>query len=195
MALRQIFTARTRAAQVSAARLRRLTRESGFFWTIWPKPCTAPRRRPGGAPVGILRRAVVVDAGTGLYQLVNPVVVKKEGSACGMEACLSVPDKQGYVLRPEKRSSWRRSENPANVANRGEGYLAVAMCHEIDHWRHPLYGQGNPYPRKNEGRSPAARRRGAAQMGRQRRRRWRRKRPFGSEASARPHETCAPSGP
>jgi hypothetical protein len=32
-------------------------------------------------------------------------------------------------------------------------------------------------------------------MGRQRRRRWRRKRPFGSEASARPHETCAPSGP
>jgi len=116
--------------------------------------------------VGILRRAVVVDAGTGLYQLVNPVVVKKEGSACGMEACLSVPDKQGYVLRPEKIvvEALGKSGEPLHIE--AEGYLAVAMCHEIDHLDGILFTDREIVP--TEEQKEEARRRGeeaAAQMG------------------------------
>ena len=83
--------------------------------------------------VGVLRRVIVVDAGTGLYQLVNPVIVEQSGSACGLEACLSIPDKQGYVLRPERVvvEALNRDGKPARIE--AEGYLAVALCHEIDH--------------------------------------------------------------
>jgi peptide deformylase len=83
--------------------------------------------------VGILRRVVVVDAGTGLYQLVNPVIVEQSGSACGMEACLSIPEKQGYVLRPERVVVEALDRNGEKVRIEADGYFAVALCHEIDH--------------------------------------------------------------
>lgn len=83
--------------------------------------------------VGVLRRVVVVDAGTRLYQLVNPVIVEQSGSACGMEACLSIPEKQGYVLRPERAVIEALDRDGEKIRIEAEGYLAVAMCHELDH--------------------------------------------------------------
>jgi peptide deformylase len=83
--------------------------------------------------VGVLRRVAVVDVGTGLYQLVNPVIVEQSGSACGMEACLSIPDKQGYVLRPERVVVEALDKNGEKIRIEAEGYLAVALCHELDH--------------------------------------------------------------
>ena len=90
--------------------------------------------------VGVLRRACVVDIGDGvLYELINPVIVEKEGEACGMEACLSVPDKSGYVLRPNRIvvEALNRQGEPVKIE--AEGFLAVAMCHEIDHLDGILY--------------------------------------------------------
>ena len=83
--------------------------------------------------VGVLRRVAVVDAGTGLYQLVNPVIVEQSGSACGMEACLSIPEKQGYVLRPERVVIEALDRDGEKIRVEAQGYLAVALCHELDH--------------------------------------------------------------
>lgn len=89
--------------------------------------------------VGILKRAVVVDAGGGLIELVNPEIIRAEGTRVGVESCLSVPDRCGTVERPEKvavRAQNRRGE-PIEIT--GEGFLAVALCHEIDHLDGILY--------------------------------------------------------
>ena len=89
--------------------------------------------------VGILKRAVVVDAGSGLIELVNPEIIRAEGAHVGVESCLSVPDRCGTVERPERvmvRAQNRRGE-PIEIT--GEGFLAVALCHEIDHLDGILY--------------------------------------------------------
>lgn len=89
--------------------------------------------------VGILKRAVVVDAGGGLIELVNPEIIRAEGARVGVESCLSVPDRCGTVERPERvavRAQNRRGE-PIEIT--GEGFLAVALCHEIDHLDGILY--------------------------------------------------------
>ena len=89
--------------------------------------------------VGILKRAVVVDAGSGLIELVNPEIIRVEGARVGVESCLSVPDRCGTVERPERvavRAQNRRGE-PIEIT--GEGFLAVALCHEIDHLDGVLY--------------------------------------------------------
>ena len=51
--------------------------------------------------VGILRRAVVIDVGDGLVELVNPVIVESDGQQSGPEGCLSMPGRSGVVTRPK----------------------------------------------------------------------------------------------
>jgi peptide deformylase len=89
--------------------------------------------------VGILRRAVVIDAGQGLVELVNPVITEKSGEVGMAEGCLSVPDRRGFVIRPEKVvvDAFDRNGEPVKIA--GEGLLARALCHEIDHLDGVLY--------------------------------------------------------
>ena len=51
--------------------------------------------------VGILRRVVLVvnDEGT-VLELVNPEILDQKGEQDGLEGCLSIPGKFGYVKRP-----------------------------------------------------------------------------------------------
>ena len=51
--------------------------------------------------VGILKRLVVIDMGTGLMKLVNPVIVESVGEQDCVEGCLSFPDKFGRTVRPQ----------------------------------------------------------------------------------------------
>lgn len=83
--------------------------------------------------VDVLKRCVVIDAGGGLIELVNPEIVSSEGARVGVESCLSVPNRCGTVERPMKVvvRAQDRFGKPIEVA--GEGFLAVALCHEIDH--------------------------------------------------------------
>ena len=83
--------------------------------------------------VGILRRVVVIDVGDGLIELVNPKIVSKEGEQAGPEGCLSVPGRQGYVVRPEKVTVEALDRKGKPITVTGEGLLARALCHEIDH--------------------------------------------------------------
>lgn len=89
--------------------------------------------------VGVLKRAVVIDVGEGLIELVNPELVWQEGEVVGAEGCLSVPGRRGTVARPEKVrvAAQDRKGNPVEVE--GEGLLAVCLCHEIDHLDGILY--------------------------------------------------------
>ncbi|MBQ9943455.1 MAG: peptide deformylase [Clostridia bacterium] len=83
--------------------------------------------------VGILRRVVVIDVGEGIIELVNPEIIATEGEQAGPEGCLSVPGRQGYVRRPNKVTvrAFDRKGKPFEIT--GEGLLARAFCHEIDH--------------------------------------------------------------
>ncbi len=83
--------------------------------------------------VGVLRRAVVIDVGEGLIKLINPEIIEEEGEACAIEGCLSVPDFVGYVHRPQKVKVKAKNEKGEDIEIEGEGLLAKALCHEIDH--------------------------------------------------------------
>ena len=91
--------------------------------------------------VGILRRVVVIDVGDnhGLIELVNPEIVSTEGEQGGAEGCLSVPGRRGFVVRPEKVTvrALDRKGKPFEIT--GEGLLARALCHEIDHLDGVMY--------------------------------------------------------
>jgi peptide deformylase len=96
--------------------------------------------------VGSLQRIIVVDLTEDEAQqqpttmvLVNPVVVKEEGSSVMEEGCLSIPDIREEVERPEriivryKDLDWNDHEIEA------EGFPARVMLHEIDHLNGVLF--------------------------------------------------------
>ncbi|MDD3336742.1 MAG: peptide deformylase [Eubacteriales bacterium] len=89
--------------------------------------------------VGILRRAVVVDVGDGLFKLVNPTIVRSEGEQCGPEGCLSVPGRSGMVSRPNLVVVHAQNEEGKEIEITGEEFFARALCHELDHLDGVLY--------------------------------------------------------
>ena len=91
--------------------------------------------------VGILRRVVVIDVGDdhGLIELVNPEIIAVEGEQAGPEACLSVPGRQGYVVRPNKVTVRAQDRKGKPFELTGEELLARALCHEIDHLDGVMY--------------------------------------------------------
>lgn len=89
--------------------------------------------------VGILRRIVVIDVGDGPIVLINPEILETSGEQTGDEGCLSVPGKAGCVTRPNYVKVKALDENMEEVIYEGEGLLARAFCHEIDHLDGHLY--------------------------------------------------------
>ena len=90
--------------------------------------------------VGILKRIVVIDIDDGnQYVLVNPVITQKDGEQTGDEGCLSLPGKVAVVTRPEHVICKCLNENMEEIEIEGEGLLARAICHEVDHLDGILY--------------------------------------------------------
>ncbi|MFA7572246.1 MAG: peptide deformylase [Lutispora sp.] len=83
--------------------------------------------------VGVLRRAVVIDVGDGLIELINPILVYEKGEQVKEEGCLSIPGKSGTVKRPEKVIVRAQNRKGETFEITGNELLAVALCHEIDH--------------------------------------------------------------
>ncbi|WP_102400619.1 peptide deformylase [Haloimpatiens massiliensis] len=83
--------------------------------------------------IGILKRMAVIDVGEGPIVIINPEIIEKEGSYVDIEGCLSIPGRQGTVKRPEKVKVKALNERGEEVIIKGEGLLARAFCHEIDH--------------------------------------------------------------
>ena len=89
--------------------------------------------------VGILKRIVVIDIGEGPIILVNPEIFETAGEQTGEEGCLSLPGKSGTVTRPYYVKVKALNEEMEEVVYEGEGLLARAFCHEIDHLDGHLY--------------------------------------------------------
>jgi len=91
--------------------------------------------------IGILRRIVVIDVGddNGLIELINPEIIHMEGEQEGPEGCLSKPGRQGFVRRPNKVTVRAQDRHGKWFELTGEGLLARAFCHELDHLDGRLY--------------------------------------------------------
>lgn len=94
--------------------------------------------------VGIAMRLAVIDLSvgkrpSGLHVLINPEVLESEGRTVDDEGCLSVPDFTENVARPDRvRVRYLdRNGDPREVT--GEGLLARALSHEIDHLEGKLF--------------------------------------------------------
>jgi peptide deformylase len=95
--------------------------------------------------VGILKRLVVIDVGEGPIVMINPEIIESDGSQTGDEGCLSLPGKAGQVTRPDYVKARAYNENMELYEIEGEGLLARAICHELDHL------DGHMYVEKVEG--------------------------------------------
>lgn len=89
--------------------------------------------------VGILRRAVVVDVGEGLLELVNPEILSAEGEQVCIEGCLSIPNRRGKVVRPKKILVHAQDRKGKHIEVEAEDFLANAICHELDHLEGIVY--------------------------------------------------------
>lgn len=83
--------------------------------------------------VGVLRRVVVIETEEGLFELINPVIVKKSGTQEGMEGCLSLPGKWGITKRPQCVTVRAMDREGNEFELTGYDLLAKAICHEVDH--------------------------------------------------------------
>lgn len=89
--------------------------------------------------VGILKRIVVIDVDGTPYTMVNPRILETRDTQNGSEGCLSVPGKAGIVTRPAYVRAEAWDENMEHYEVEAEGYLARAICHEVDHLEGVMY--------------------------------------------------------
>lgn len=92
--------------------------------------------------VGILKRIVVIDVsaeGDSPIILINPELIETKGEQTGYEGCLSLPGKSGVVTRANYAKVRAYNENMELYEIEGEGLLARALCHELDHLNGRLY--------------------------------------------------------
>lgn len=90
--------------------------------------------------IGILKRIVVIDVDyEHPYVLINPVIIDNDGEQTGDEGCLSLPGKVAKVTRPNHVTCRYLNEDMEEVTLEGEGLLARAICHELDHLDGVLY--------------------------------------------------------
>ncbi|MBB5336396.1 peptide deformylase [Pectinatus brassicae] len=84
--------------------------------------------------VGVSKRVVVIDVGEGLIELINPEIVRTEGSMKGTEGCLSVPGMSGEVERFANVSVkyLNRRGKQQRILAKGD-LLSRCLQHEIDH--------------------------------------------------------------
>lgn len=89
--------------------------------------------------VGTNLRVIVVDVSSkdenspGLIELINPEIILSEGEEWGEEGCLSIPGFVSEVKRKAKVSVRGLNRKGETVEIEGEGLLARALQHEIDH--------------------------------------------------------------
>jgi peptide deformylase len=88
--------------------------------------------------IGLRSRLTVIDTSQGedegrKFVLINPEIIKKEGTQVGEEGCLSIPGFREQVRRAHKVRIRAHDEKGQIVEHEGEELLARAMQHEVDH--------------------------------------------------------------
>lgn len=107
------------------------------LWTLLDDMAETMHKAGGvglAAPqVGIIRRVVVIDVGDGVIELVNPKIIMKAGEQVSAEGCLSCPGEYGITSRPMYVTVKAQDRYGKEFTKEGEGLLAKAFCHELDH--------------------------------------------------------------
>lgn len=96
--------------------------------------------------VGFGLRLAVIDVTVGKNPeaklvLANPEIIHTEGEQREEEGCLSLPGFRGSVLRPQYVTLRAQDATGKTYEMRGEGLLARAFCHEIEHLEGILFIQ------------------------------------------------------
>ncbi len=78
-------------------------------------------------------RVCVVEVENHLYELVNPMVVRSDGTDRDLEGCLSIPGYVAYVTRKEKVWVVAHDRRGRKFRVAGSGLLGRALQHELDH--------------------------------------------------------------
>jgi peptide deformylase len=94
--------------------------------------------------VGVSRRLMVIDLSVGkrpaeCFVFINPEIIDAEGEITEEEGCLSIPDFVEIVTRPERVKLRFLDRNGTQREMWGDGLMARAMCHEIDHLNGTLF--------------------------------------------------------
>ena len=94
--------------------------------------------------VGVAKRLMVIDLSVGkrrdeLHVFINPEIIDAEGEVTEEEGCLSIPDFVEVVTRPERVKLRYLDRKGEQREMWGEGLMARAMCHEIDHLNGTLF--------------------------------------------------------
>jgi peptide deformylase len=94
--------------------------------------------------IGISKRIAVIDTTTGEEEgqkivLINPEIVKFEGSQKSEEGCLSLPGFREQVNRPQRVTVRAQDVTGKEFEMTGENLLARAFLHETDHLNGKLY--------------------------------------------------------
>jgi peptide deformylase len=88
--------------------------------------------------VGLSAQLIVVDIGEGLYKLVNPKIVKKQGQQSISEGCLSVPGVCIKVKRAKQVWVEAQDEDSRSIEIQAQDLFACVLQHEIDHLKGKL---------------------------------------------------------
>ncbi len=96
--------------------------------------------------IGLSKTLAVIDVSVGKNPeaklvLANPEIISVEGDQREEEGCLSLPGFRGSVLRPAYVTIRAQNVKGETYEMRGEGLLARAFCHEIDHLNGILFIQ------------------------------------------------------
>ncbi len=88
--------------------------------------------------VGVSSQLTVIDTSSGedpskQLVLINPTIVKREGSQIGEEGCLSIPGFREDVRRAAHVVVRAKDIDGNDIEVEGEELLARALQHEIDH--------------------------------------------------------------
>ena len=94
--------------------------------------------------VGVARRLMVIDLSVGkrageCHVFINPEIIDQQGEITEEEGCLSIPDFVEVITRPERVKLRYLDRNGQQREMWGEGLMARAMCHEIDHLNGTLF--------------------------------------------------------
>ena len=91
--------------------------------------------------VGVLKRIIVAQLPDDprVFKLINPKIVKCNGTQTAEEGCLSIPNRYAQVERPAEITVEALDENGKKITLEAKEILAVIISHEIDHLNGELF--------------------------------------------------------